>query len=211
MAKCAECTYLDISDGNSNGAFWCEKKLERHLATDIECGSFCRAYSRYSSSINNAIEYSNSHNSSGGCYLTTMLCNILKMKDDNIYLETMRNFRNNILQKDEKYKPILVEYDIVGPKIAKALYDDPLNTKVAAIYFAKYIFNIKILIEDNQYNEAINMYTEMTTSLKSFYGIDNYNITVEEIKNTDLEKSGHGIYAKKKITSNWCDFFNNLL
>jgi len=43
MANCAECTYLDLNTGNIDGAYWCDKKSARHLATDPECGSFCRA------------------------------------------------------------------------------------------------------------------------------------------------------------------------
>ena len=143
MANCAECTYLDLSDYNSSGAYWCDKKLERHLATDPECGSFCKAYSRSYSAINNAIDYSNSKNSGGGCYLTTMLCNILGMDDNNIYLKTLRDFRNNILQKDEKNKQLLIEYDIVGPKIAEALNSDPLKNKIAKIYLI-YLFTIAL-------------------------------------------------------------------
>ena len=200
MANCAECTYLDISDGNLYGAFWCEKKLERHLATDIECGSFCRAYSRNSSSIRNAIEFSNSKNSGGGCYLTTILCNILGMSDNNIYLETIRNFRNNILQKDEQYKSILVEYDVIGPKIAAALNNDPLKEKIAKMYFQNYITPVVNFINTKDYLSAITLYVDMTTKLKYFYGIGDQNITIEEINNADIEKSGHGKYIQKKIT-----------
>lgn len=200
MARCAECTYLDLSDSNSYGEFWCDKKCERHLATDIECGSFCRAYSRRDSSISNAIEYSNNHSSSGGCYLTTMLCNILQMKDNNIYLETIRNFRNNVLQKDNKYKNLLVEYDIIGPKIAEALANDPLKEKIANMYFNSFITTIVYLIKNNEHDKAINKYIIMTNNLKNFYGITNYNITLNEINNADIEKSGHGIYVQKKIT-----------
>lgn len=197
MAICAECTYLDLSDGNSDGAFWCDKKLERHLATDVECGRFCKAYNRKGSSIDNAIDYSNSHNSSGGCYLTTILCNILKMQDNNIYLETIRNFRNNILQKDTNYKKLLIEYDIIGPKIAKALSNDPLREKIARVYFDKYIIPITELIKNNNHETAINIYISMTTNLKNLYGITDYNISADEINNADIEKSGHGIYIKK--------------
>ena len=200
MANCAECTYLDISDGNLYGAFWCDKKLERHLATDIECGSFCRAYSRNSSSIRNAIEFSNSKNSGGGCYLTTILCNILGMSDNNIYLETIRNFRNNILQKDEQYKSILVEYDVIGPKIATALNNDPLKEKIAKMYFQNYITPVVNFINTKDYSSAITLYVDMTTKLKCFYGIGDQNITIEEINNADIKKSGHGKYIQKKIT-----------
>lgn len=197
MAQCAECTYLDISDGNYEGRFWCEKKCERHLATDIECYSFCRAYNRYDSSIRNAIEFSNSHNS-GGCFLTTMLCNILKMPDNNYYLETMRGFRNNILQKNPQYKKILVNYDIIGPKIAKALNNDPLKDKIAKIHFDKYIVEIVKLIVDKKYEDAVNLYIEMTNNLKNFYGISTEEVTMEIVNNADIEKSGHGKYIIKK-------------
>lgn len=197
MAICAECTYLDISDGNSYGQFWCDKKSERHLATDIECGYFCKAYSRYSSSINNAIEFSNNHNTNSGCYLTTMLCNILKMDDNNIYLETMRTFRNDILQKNEKYKKLLVEYDIIGPKIANTLNNDPLKEKIANMYFFNYILIIKSFIDNKKYDEAIKNYIEMTNKLKNFYGITEYNVSIEQINNADINKSGHGKYIKK--------------
>lgn len=200
MAICAECIYLDISDGNNEGAFLCKEKTDRYLSTVIECGSFCRAYNRNSSSINNAIEFSNSHNSGSGCYLTTMLCSILKMPDNNIYLETIRSFRNNILQKDDRYKRILIEYDIVGPKIAKALSNDPLRYRIAKIFFENDIVTITKLIENKEYSNAINAYLKMSIKLKNFYGVNNYEVTLDEINNADIEKSGHGRYVQKKIT-----------
>lgn len=198
MSNCAECTYLDLSDGNSYGEYYCNKKWERHLATDPQCGSFCKAYRRSQGAINNAIDCSNSHNSNSGCYLTTMLCNILKMSDNNFYLETIRNFRNNILQKDEKYKKLLVEYDIIGPKIAYALDNDPLKFNIANIHFNKYIFPITKLINSYEYEAAINLYIAMTLSLKSLYNFSHYNISNEQINNADIKLSGHGIYTKQK-------------
>ena len=198
MAICAECTYLEINNGNYTGAFWCDRKLERHLATDIACGSFCKAYSRNTTSIKNAVEYSNNHNSSG-CYLTTILCSILKLPDDNYYLETMRNFRKEILQKDEKYKPLLVEYDIIGPKIAEALNNDPQKQEFAEKYFNSYISTIIYNIENKKYNNAVIAYERMTNSLKEFYGLDEFSISTLEIENADIEKSGHGKYMQKKI------------
>lgn len=200
MAICSECTYLEVTEDHRYGAFWCNKKCERHLATDPECGSFCRAYDRSNSTIRNAIDCSNSHNSNSGCYLTTMLCNILGMNDNNIYLQTMRNFRNNVLQKNDKYKNLLVEYDIMGPKIAKALANDPLKEKIATIYFEKYIAPIYELINNEKYASAVNSYWQMTSSLKNLYGIHDYTISIEEIDNADIEKSGHGKYIQKKIT-----------
>ena len=200
MAICAECTYLDIDYGHSSGKFWYDKKCERHLGTDPECGSFCRAYSRDSSTINNVIDIAKSYTSGGGCYLTTMLCKILNLPDNNIYLETIRGFRKNILQKDEKYKGILVEYDIIGPLIAETLANDPLRETIAMVYLTNFIIPITNFINNNENDRAVNKYYQMTNNLKTFYGLNNYNISVEQIENADIEKSGHGKYIQKKIT-----------
>lgn len=195
---CSECTYLDLTSGNSSGDFWCEKRLERHRANDIECSRFCEAYSRSSSEANSAYEYSKNHSGSSGCYLTTMLCDILKLPDNNPYLNIMRSFRDNVLQKNEKYINILAEYDIIGPEISKCLNNDPLKYKISAIYFYKYIKPIINFIKNKNYIVAVNLYIEMTNSLKALYSI-NINITTLEIDNLDIKNAGHGKYIKKSL------------
>ena len=182
---CGECTYLDLNTGDIYGKFYCEKRYERHTANDVECSRFCTAYSRSDSEIRNAMEYSSDHTSSGGCYITTIICDVLKVPDKNIFLDTLRFFRNNILQNDEKYKDILVEYDIVGPIIAKNINNDPLKYQIATNTFFKYIKPITNMIKSKNYDEAINNYKDMTNRLKNF---------------ADIKNSGHGIYKVKRIT-----------
>ena len=116
-----------------------------------------------------AYQYSIDHSSSSSCYLTTILCNTMGLPDNDISLETMRNFRNNILQKDEKYKPLLVEYDIIGPKIASCIASDPLKNILAPKYFTQYIKPIINLINNNKFDTAICLYKIMTNSLIDFY------------------------------------------
>lgn len=202
MAFCSECAYLNLNSNDIYGKFWCEKKLEWHTACELECDRFCKAYYRSSSESESAYRYSKENSGSSGCYLTTMLCNILGMPDNNYYLETMRKFRNNVLQNDEKYKPLLVEYDIVGPKIAEALNNDPLKHTIALKYFNTYIIPVIDLLRQNKNDAAIQLYINMTNSLKNFYGLGNIGITTLEIENADIKESGHGIYKQKKITSN---------
>ncbi len=199
MAKyCSECTYLDLSTGDIYGKFFCDKRLERHTALDLECYNFCTAYSRSSSEIKSAEEYSKNHSSGSSCFITTMICNILKVNDDNYYLNSLRKFRNNVLQKDEKYKSILVEYDIIGPIISKYLSKDPKRYRISANAFYKYIKPITLSIEQNNYDVAINSYMDMTNKLKNFYNID-VNIDMETINKADITLSGHGIYKQKRI------------
>lgn len=202
MAYCSECTYLKLSSKDIYGKFWCEKKLEWHLANEIECYRFCKDYNRDHSVANCAYQYSVEHSRNSSCYLTTMLCSILKMNDNNPFLSTMRNFRNNYLSKNEKYKPILVEYDIIGPEIAKNLNNDTLKYQIAANMFFKYIKPITKLIKSEKNEEAINQYINMTNTLKSFYNLSITDISKIQIDAADLNNSGHGIYKVKKITSN---------
>ena len=191
--------YLNTNDPDLYGKYWCEKKLERVFAYQEECYRFCRAYNRSSSTSEGYEKYSKDNSGSPGCYLTTMMCSILKMSDNNPFINNMRNFRNNVLQKDEKYKDLLVEYDIVGPIIATNLSNDPLKYQIAANGFFKYIKPITILIKEKKNNEAINLYTEMTNKLKSFYNI-NTTVDINTMNNADIMRSGHGIYRVKKIT-----------
>ena len=98
---CAACTYMGES-ADYDGKYYCERKGERRYASDAKCYSFCEAYSRSTYSRENMYENSRQHQSGGGCYLTTAMCNILGYPDNNYYLETLRNFRDTVLQQDFK-------------------------------------------------------------------------------------------------------------
>lgn len=194
--ECVECTYLDLSTGDCYGEYFCEKKYERHSPIDPTCGSFTRAYSRSSSEINNAKDFYNSKNSSS-CYITTMICHCLCVSDSNYFLNTLRKFRDNYLVNNEEYREVLVEYDIVGPMIAKSIAEDRQNKFIAARMFYNYINPIVSLINDGMYKDAISLYKLMTNILKQLYNID-YKLTNDQIMNSNLKESGHGVYKKIK-------------
>lgn len=193
---CAKCTYLDINyGGDCYGKYYCNKKYERHLATDTACSSYTKAYSRSSSTISNSIDFSNNKTSSN-CYITTLLCGILKLSDSNYYINSLRNFRDNYLIKNNEYSKLLVEYDIVGPMICSKLLEDKQNRIISARIFYNYISPIVSLIEDKMYNDAIIRYIMMVDKLRNLYGIDRI-ITSKEITECNTELAGHGNYIKK--------------
>lgn len=194
--RCGSCTYLDLDyGGDCYGKYYCNKKWDRHLATDTACSSYTKAYSRSNSSINNAIDYSNSKQNSG-CYITTILCGILKLNDSNYYINTLRKFRNNYLRYNQEYNHLLVEYDIVGPVICRNLIIDSQNKLIAAKLFYNYISPTVSLIEDKMLVDAIVRYTMMVNKLKEIYGIST-SITNKDISECNIELAGHGKYIKK--------------
>ena len=83
--------------------------------------------------------------STSGCYLTTIVCSVLAKEDDNKVLNSLRNFRDNTLQKNEKYYDILKAYDIIGPKISDNINQDK-DRFIMANYLYETFFktNIKI-------------------------------------------------------------------
>ena len=196
---CAACTYLDEA-ADYNGKYWSSRKGESHYATDPKCYSFCEAYSRSNSARENMYDNSKSHSSSG-CYITTIMCNILEMPNDNYYLETLRNFRDNVLKKDAKHFPLLIQYDKIGPIIASYLEKDEHNKEIANALFSNYIERTVAAIEEGKITTAINIYIGMTMSLQERYQIDKEVMIVNLNEPIDTELLGHA-RTRKKVLGN---------
>lgn len=191
---CSECTYLKIDGDKNYGKFWCENMKEWKYASSKKCDYYCDAYSRRSSDANAAYKYSED-SKKPDCYLTTIICDILAMDDNNIYLNNMRSLRNNYLQKNEKGLEILLQYDIVGPQISKLISSDSGKFNIAYTLFNKYISPITLDIIDKRYEDAIIRYQEMTNKLIKYYNLDNnFEIGIDKI---EPSLSGHGVLHKK--------------
>ena len=194
---CAACTYMG-EDADYDGKYYCDRKGERRYACDAKCYSFCEAYSRSNYSRENMYENSKSHQSSG-CYLTTAMCNILDYPDNNYYLNTLRTFRDTVLQQDFKYIPLLLSYDTIGPQIAYELENDENKVEIATNLFNKFITASVTAIENNKVNDAVNIYVAMTQSLAERYNI-NTNIVMLNPNEVNIKELGHGRKRTKKLT-----------
>ena len=188
---CAACTYM--KENENCGKYWCEMKREYRLACDSRCYNFCEAYRRSNSSRENM--YRISQGAGSGCYLTTIMCKLLNYPDDNYYLNTLRFFRDNVMQTNINYLPLLLAYDTVGPQIADKLEKDPNNKTIAITFFNNYITKAVTAVENGKNNEAIKIYTAMTSTLA-----ENYNIPLKSVEatseNIDPRTLGHG-YRRK--------------
>lgn len=136
--------------------------------------------------------YKMRESSNNSCFITTMICNKLGFSDDCDSLNTLRDFRNNVLQKNSEYQELLYEYDVVGPKIAQCLEREADNF-IYSLYHT-FIVPIVSLVKDNKNREAIRKYSKMTLFLEYYYNIDE-NIIVPN--SYDYTLGGHG-YIKTK-------------
>lgn len=196
---CSECCSLELDHDTKDGKYWCSKKKEYKYADEQECWGYCTDGNRSDSVAESARRYSqDSRRSTTACFITTALCNILNMLDDNIYLNTLRGFRNNYLQKNSTGSKILVNYDVIGPRICESLDNDNDRLIKASILFSNYIVPAVNAIMNNEYDKAIQIYTDMTNGLIQFYEIDDsINVNIEDV---DMTKAGHGrVYLKSSM------------
>jgi len=181
------CTYYQFKDGD----YYCFKKNDTVKENDYY--RYCRNYSYDECPIYKYTE-------SSGCFITTVACQILGKQDNDPILNNFRNFRDNVLQKDEKYYDTLKEYDTIGPVLADCIINDKDKEKLAlGIY--ETLINKNELIDKKEYDLAVVVYTAMTLSLECYYGLEK---VCDQIRNNDYEEiepslSGHGIRRVKTI------------
>ena len=161
VCYCRECECMDLNDKSryDNSKAWCSARREYYNPNDHACSTY--------------FQYAESRKpQSGGCYLTTIICNILGMEDHGISLECLRNFRDNYMLNHPETYPMLIEYDVVGPKIADALNCDSFKLSIAYSLYTSHILPITEDIKNEKYEDAIVKYQDMTNRLKNFYHID---------------------------------------
>ena len=139
--------------------------------------------------------------SSSGCFLTTIVHQILGKKDNDEILENFRLFRDNILQKNEKYHNILKEYDVIGPMIVECIELDENKEKMANTIYKHILLPLDNKIKNKEYDYAVNMYQCMTMFLVEYYGL---TLEYEKIRakdygytNFESKTAGHGHCLKK--------------
>ena len=138
--------------------------------------------------------YKNREASGGGCYITTMVCSVLGYDNHCEVLETLREFRKDVLQKDKKYSSILHEYDTVGPQIAENLEKE--DKEVVTGIFDVFLKPITKLLKEEKNDEAVDRYQLMTKTLEDYYSIEYDNSMADDYNYTI---GGHGVKPISKV------------
>ena len=115
------------------------------------------------------------NSSSGGCFLTTVVCQVLSYEDDCFALENLRKFRSEVLEKIDRGKKLLAEYRKVSDLIIPNIESDEEKENVCRYVYDNYIMPVNRLVEESKNDAAIDKYTEMVN-----YFIGKYNIQWSE-------------------------------
>jgi len=182
-------------NGGIFGDYWCDVKNSR-VDSNVYY-KYCRDYNYNECSI-----YQKEHGSSG-CFITTIVCNVLGKSDDDKVLNNLRFFRETVLKKDEEHYDILADYDSIGPVLACHINHDKDREKMALGLYDVVLSKVSKNIEDKEYDKAINNYMAMVLSLISYYGLKKeYNKERDnnsDLSDLDVLNAGHGRVRKKSI------------
>lgn len=192
------CPYYKWEGGFFSGDYFCTKKNESINSTLYE--KYCKK-SYESGGYGDCPNYKYEE-PSYGCFITTIVCDTLKMDDNNMYLTLLRKFRKEYLQKKQDGIKILEEYDTIGPIISHCISKDEKREEVAKGVFMHSIIPVINDICENKYSEAIKKYSSMTKGLIKRYGLETLTLSVPGVSiydyNQDRSMMGHGRLIKTK-------------
>ena len=102
---------------------------------------------------------------SGGCYLTSACVGYFG-KEDNCYeLEALRKFRDKYLAGIEGGRELIEEYYEIAPKIVSFIDQSPKKSEYYE-YIYEQIKKCILCIENNDNENALTLYKNMTNNLK---------------------------------------------
>ena len=184
---CAKCAYLNWNNKSSRSVecYWC-KEVGRYVEPTERA---CRYY----------IEKPKQTNS--GCFITTVVVDILGYDDDCYILQTLRKFRDKFLQINSEYHNLLLTYDAIGPLISENLRNSDSKEEISLLVSQYYLLPICRYIESGDYYSAISSYIKMVKFLQNQVCVDSYVEGFEYDPTISPEKMGHGRALVRPVSS----------
>ena len=108
---------------------------------------------------------------SGGCFITTAVCQTLQKSDDCEELMKFRHFRDVFMQTTPEMQSEVQEYYKIAPKICSAI-DNSENESSFNIYISIWENSLKLAFEalkSGKNREAYNIYKDMVIGLKRIF------------------------------------------
>lgn len=112
-----------------------------------------------------------SNSDSGGCYLTTACMLSMNASDNCNELMILRDFRDKMIDEDEDFKKIVIEYYKKAPLIVNKIEKDNSKKKIYDDIYANTIIPCINFIKNKQYKEAVKVYGDCYNSLKDKYKV----------------------------------------
>lgn len=169
---CGNCQFFDKSRSSffDSNTGYCPKKFSYVKISAKPCKDYLRKLENSSSS---------------GCFITTIVCDVLGYDDNCIVLSTLRQFRENYLKPNIQYIPTLLEYDKIGPVIVEKIQTSPNKIAICQDMYDRFLIPCINYIKTQNYEKTIATYYNMVTELKNMFKLPDNSLT---FSNTDINK-----------------------
>jgi hypothetical protein len=125
-------------------------------------GQTAQTQSQSLSTLNSiASKISNILQPQGGCFITTAICEELGLPDDCYYLETLRDFRDNVMLTNPKWKLLVEQYYKIAPGLVEKINRRADKEECYQMMRDDYLVPAISLIEKKEHTLAIQLYREM--------------------------------------------------
>ena len=187
------CRYYSYEPGFFSGGNTCSVSGKKMTITEDYYRRYCRyGYNRKDCPLHKKY----GPYISSGCFITTVIHDILKNPDDCKVLNDFRKFREDVLKVNPKYYEGLKEYDGIGPAVACRLINDKDAKDMALMTYEIDLLKVHKYYLLGEYDKAYDSYCNMTYDLISYYGLDDlyHNMKANNfgIKEFNPEVAGHG-------------------
>jgi len=188
MPRCCDCGHLNRNDEykdwfSGKTSYKCIITRDYKKLDDFSCYNFSE------------LRVNNRGFKQSGCFITTLVCEVLGYDDNCEILTTLRHFRDNYLKLNSKFLPILLEYDQIGPQISEKIKNEANNEKFCLGLLKYFLIPTVQKIKEEKFEEAVSYYQNMVIHLKEEFMI--YD-TTDLNQNYDLETLGKGRIRTKK-------------
>ena len=129
-------------------------------------------------------------------YISTATANILKKKQPDSVLDSIKFLRDEYLEKNEEYKGLLEMYDYIGPVVADRMEKDE-NREVVANRVYKFLNRLSELVKKEEIAMATKYYSQMVGVLIKKYNLGEfYEETNEKVELAEKTVKKHKIGPK---------------
>ncbi|MCD7951298.1 MAG: hypothetical protein LUG12_13775 [Erysipelotrichaceae bacterium] len=106
------------------------------------------------------------NNSGGGCYITSASVEFMGLDDHCYELDTMRRFRDILVEEDDHFRDQILDYYRYSPHIVENINASQNKDEILADIYHNLVEECVKLLEDNRIEEAKSLYTDYYEKLK---------------------------------------------
>lgn len=162
--RCGSCIYMNTNDyiKGRNSKCRCTYRNQYYELTEKECSHHKYDRGKNYDELARRCKYCR-------WYVVSAIFEKLGLSDDYESIALLHGFREEYLEKNEKYKKFLGMYDLEGPKMAEFIKEDEDSLELCRNIIQNVLVHVLDCIKNGDNEKAMDYYIQMLSILKLRY------------------------------------------